>query len=212
MTHISCAVCQSSEATTLFRPRRSPGPVVRCRRCGLVYISPVEDKHAIIETGHAGMRPELLTTDNLDDLGDCWELALLPDKEKEWPALRINALDALSRIERFARPPGRLLDFGCGWGFFLGVAQERGWEAYGLEPMPGQAVHARAKFGAAVVADVLCEDTFPAGTFDVVTAFQVFEHVPNPADVLKKLKPALRPGGVILIEVPNIDTWRTPGA
>jgi len=151
--------------------------------------------------------PNVLASTDLRDIAGCWELSLLPAKAAEWPAFRLNAGDALDRIEQYVQPPGRLLDFGCGWGFFLGVASERGWEPYGLDPLPGHAVHARAKFGATAVTDILRDDTFPPDYFDAITAFQVFEHLPDPAGDLARLHRMLKAGGVILIEVPNIDTW-----
>ena len=207
--HRRCVVCCAERARLLFLPSQSPGPMVRCDKCSMVYISPIEDDHALISEGPAigSVDARLLTSSDLKDLEGSWELALLPSKEREWPALRINAFKALDHIERHVGQRRRILDFGCGWGFFLGAAKERGWEAFGLEPLPGQAIYARAQFKADVVTDVLHEDTFPAGHFDAITAFQVFEHLPDPADALQKLKRFLRPGGVIFIEVPNIDTW-----
>ena len=203
-----CPLCNSTVVRLLFRPRRAPGPVVRCRCCGLVYISPIERDQAII-TGPVlpDGREHILTSSNLEDLAGCWELAELPEREFERPALRRNAQDALWRLERYRSPPGRLLDMGCGWGHFLAVAREHGWEAYGLEPLAGRALYARAHTGATVITDVLREDTFPADFFDVVTAFQVFEHLPDPAGDLRRLYRCLKPSGIILIEVPNIATW-----
>ena len=204
-----CAICDQNRAEFLFRPKSSPGPVVRCQRCGLLYVSPVQDGHAVIKNGPVlgDLDPKSLTSADLRHIAGCWELSLLPAKEAEWPAFRLNAANALARIEQHVQPPGRLLDFGCGWGFFLGVARERGWEPYGLDPLPGHAVHARAKFGATVVTDILRDDTFPPNFFDAITAFQVFEHLPDPAGDLARLHRMLKPGGVILIEIPNIDTW-----
>lgn len=204
-----CAICNRDWAEFLFRPKSSPGPVVRCRRCGLLYVSPVQGGHAVIQDGPvlASLDPEVLTSSDLRDIAGCWELSLLPTKEAQWPALRANATDALDRLEQFVQPPGSLLDFGCGWGFFLGVARERGWEPYGLEPLPGHAVHARTKFGATVVTDILRDGAFASNFFEAITAFQVLEHLPDPAGDLARLRGMLKPGGIILIEVPNIDTF-----
>lgn len=179
-----------------------------CRHCGLVYVSPIEKGQAII-TGPivpAGQEYMLISS-NPEDLAGCWELAGLPEREAEWPAIHRNAQNALRRLERYRPPPGRLLDLGCGWGHFLAIASEHGWEPYGLEPLAGHALYARTYTGATVVTEVLHDDTFPPDFFDAVTAFQVFEHLPDPAGDLARLHRMLIRDGVILIEVPNIATW-----
>ena len=207
MTKRSCVVCGSSGSRPLFRPLASPGPVVRCPHCGLVYVGEIQHGGALVEAPVlAGERSDILQSCDLKDLAGSWELRQLPAKEAEWPALRLNARYALTRIAAQVPPPGRLLDFGCGWGFFLGAAAEVGWTPFGLEPLPGHAIYARAHFGATVTTDVLHANSFPPETFDAITAFQVFEHLPDPAGDLARLFRMAKPGAAILIEVPNIET------
>lgn len=204
----SCLVCGGERFTPLYRPARAPGPVVRCSECGFVLVAKVDDGRSIIdEQRAANIEERLRESCDLGELADCWEVSELPSKLAEDSALRANAQDALSHIERYTSPPGRLLDFGCGWGFFLDAAREKGWEIHGLEPLPGHALYTRGKVGANVITDILRDDTFPDDYFDVITAFQVFEHLPDPAGDLARLSCALRPGGIMLVEVPNIDTW-----
>lgn len=205
----SCVICECAERVVLYHPTHSPGPVVRCAQCGLVYIADIQKDDAIIDNDSIAEHIEqrLLHSRDLNDLVGSWEMTELMRKRGEETVLHLNALDALRRILPFRQPPGRLLDFGCGWGFFLGAAGQQGWEPHGLEPLPGHAIYARAQFGATVVTDILRTATFPPNSFDVITSFQVFEHLPDPAGDLNKLHAALKPGGVIVIEVPNIDTW-----
>jgi SAM-dependent methyltransferase len=182
--------------------------VVRCRGCGLVFVSPREDLRAIIDEGRPLAELERLRhSRDPRDLAGCWELDLLA---AETPALRqarrVNHQAALRWIAAHRPPPGRLLDFGCGWGFFLEDARAAGWQVQGLEPLPGHGVHARGALGLDVVTDTLRPDSFPPASFDVVTAFQVFEHLPDPGAELAKLHALLRPGGLVVIEVPNIAT------
>lgn len=207
VTH--CSVCDSTAVQPLYRPRRSPGPVVRCCNCGFVYISPIEDTHALIAEGPVlrGKHAAMLNSTDLNDLKDSWEAQHLAAKEFELPAIKLNAHDALTRIGYYIQAPGRLLDFGCGWGFFLAEVRAYGWEPYGLDPLPACAIYARVKAGATVVSDVLRPGIFPEASFAVITSFQVFEHLPNPNETLAQLVRLLRPGGVILIEVPNIRHW-----
>lgn len=205
---VPCPLCGALDQQPLYHPPRSPGPVGRCRRCGLVYVSPRLDTHALIFDGPtAGKSAEAVTSADMAEVQGTWEWPLLQAKENERPALDRNSQAALDILKNLAGQPGRLLDFGCGGGFFLGAAKAQGWETYGLEPLPGHAIYARARFGAQVLTDTLRADSYPAEYFDAITAFQVFEHLPQPREDLSKLVRFLRPGGALLIEVPNIDTW-----
>jgi SAM-dependent methyltransferase len=208
-----CPVCDEQRAKVLFRPAASPGPVSRCRNCGMVYIACIEDDHSSILDGAITYDQEnskLITSSNLDDIKDLWEYQFLPAKEAEWPALRQNANDALQRIELHVNRPvteGKILDFGSGWGFFLAAARERSWLTYGLEPLAACSIYSRAKFGLNVITDTLREATFPSDFFDAITSFQVFEHLPYPNQDIQVLHKSLRKDGIILIEVPNFETW-----
>lgn len=110
---------------------------------------------------------------------------------------------ALRWIEREGK--GRLLDVGCGPGTFLLVARERGWHVRGVEPTPEPALIAR-EAGLDVfngVIEDLPEDA--AIGFDAITSFEVLEHVSRPASILGKMRSLLRPGGRLLLSVPNLD-------
>ncbi len=174
----------------------------------MVYIGVREDQSALIFDGPflGDFAPEALTSSSIADVTSHWEWPILANKREEFPAIRQNAHIALDRVEAYHNGGRRLLDYGCGGGVFLNVAKERQWEVYGLEPLVGHAIHARGFAGATVIADTLRSDTFPLGYFDAVTAFQVFEHLPDPRAEMSKLASFTRAGGTLLIEVPNIDT------
>jgi cyclopropane fatty-acyl-phospholipid synthase-like methyltransferase len=178
----------------------------------MVYVSSIDDRHTLIFEGpvlYDGTTEQTLASSNMDDVRNYWEFQFVPEKEAEWPALRENAFDALQRMEKFL-PSGtdrRILDFGSGWGFFLAAARERGWETFGLEPLPACAVYSRSKFNLNIIVDTLREDTFPKDHFDCVTSFQVFEHLPYPATDVRHFHRMLKKGGLLLIEVPSFDTW-----
>jgi len=207
-----CPVCNQTLAKTLFYPTESPGPVSRCLYCGMVFIQAIEDAHAIIFDGPVlyNSVPQILTSSNLDDVKDSWEFNILPEKEAEAPAIRLNAVTALKRIEMLTGNPQnklRLLDVGSGFGFFLAAAKERGWKSYGLEPLPASSIYARAKFGLEITTDTLRENTFPENYFDVITAFQVFEHLPDPQGYIHLLSRFLKEQGLFFFEMPVFDTW-----
>ena len=208
-----CPVCGRDGTEILFSPRESPGPISKCINCGMVYVAVVEDPHALILNGpviYDGINQSTLTSSNLDEVKDSWELRDIKDKEAEVSCLRLNALDSLKRITTYVgqlKPNMRLLDYGSGFGFFLSVAKEQGWSAYGIEPLPATSTYARSKFDLTIITDILREDTFEKDYFDVVASFQVFEHIPNPNETMGILSKLLKRGGVILVEVPRFDTW-----
>ncbi len=97
-----------------------------------------------------------------------------------------------------------VLDVGCGAGAFLDMARSAGLRTFGLELNPTAAEKARAK-GHEIFDRLLPEvpaDACPGG-FDLITLFQVLEHVPDPVDILKQASARLKPGGYISIAVPS---------
>ncbi len=102
----------------------------------------------------------------------------------------------------------RILDVGCAEGRF-GEALKRmvpGREVWGVEINPAAAQAARARLDKVICADAttLAPQDVPAGTFDAITFTDSLEHMADPAVVLKALAPALAPGGVFVISVPNV--------
>jgi len=209
----SCPVCSQKNSKLLFHPKSSPGPVSKCLNCEMVFVARVLDDHALTFDGpvtFGQLDSKVLTSSDINDVKDLWEFIYLTDKESEMPTLRMNALDALKRIALYINKhpiEKKILDFGSGWGFFLATAKELGWDTYGLEPLPGPSVYARATFDLNIITDTLHENTYQADSFDVITSFQVFEHLPNPKEVIQNLHKILCKDGIVLIEVPNYNTW-----
>jgi SAM-dependent methyltransferase len=108
--------------------------------------------------------------------------------------LRLRELEGLA--------PGRLLDVGSGKGAFLAAARDAGWDVLGVESAPDAAEAARANFGVdVIVGDFLAMR--PLGTFDVVTMWHVLEHVTDPMGALERAAVSLKPGGRLVVSVPN---------
>lgn len=208
-SEIRCIICNANDPEPLFQPSHSPGPIVRCRQCGMVYVSPRQRPDFLIQDGPrlGNLPPSFLTSRSLPDVAASGSLPAMMEKSREYPIARRNHLLALQKIHAYRSPPGSLLDFGCEGGFFLETARQAGWNVQGLEPRPGPAIFARANFNIQVLTDTIRQDSFPLDSFDVITAFQVFEHLANPQDDLNILRSFLKPGGVILVEVPEIETW-----
>lgn len=111
------------------------------------------------------------------------------------------------KIERFL-PKGRVLDIGCGRGITLSQLKDDGWEASGVEISDVAATHARCLLGDTVfVGDVLAAP-WPDGSFDVVNIWHVLEHLPDPTEVLAKSRRLLREGGLLVVAVPNFESFQ----
>ena len=108
----------------------------------------------------------------------------------------------LREIVRLRRG-GRLLDVGCATGFLLEVAQQAGFEPFGLDPNPDAVRIAKQRFGERVQQGELDAAVFPGIRFDVVTLIDVLEHVPDPAALLAIVYERLAPGGVLAAVLPN---------
>jgi 2-polyprenyl-3-methyl-5-hydroxy-6-metoxy-1,4-benzoquinol methylase len=97
----------------------------------------------------------------------------------------------------------KLLDVGAGGGEVVYAAQKLGFDAIGLEPNQGYSEFARNQYGVRV--ETMHLDQLEEQDFDVITMFHVLEHLPNPARAIEFVYRKVRPGGYLMIEVPNIE-------
>ena len=124
---------------------------------------------------------------------------------------QVLALELLSAAT--SQADGRVLDVGCGDGFFLaeldrrGRLSERGWELQGIDVSPAVIANAQRWPYAFEQANLEQGIPFPDGSFDVVTAGEVIEHVYDPDRLLRESHRVLRPGGSLLITTPNLQAW-----
>lgn len=157
--------------------------VVRCRRCSLVYLSPRPKRVLVIE-GYS-----------------CAKDKRYISQEK---GRGITFRNSLKRIKRL-RAGGKLLDVGAASGTFVRMAVEAGYDAHGVEPSRWMCDFAKKNYGVRVLPGVLEEQNFKDGSFDIVTMWDVLEHVPDPMATLQEVKRILTPDGLLVINYPRID-------
>jgi SAM-dependent methyltransferase len=160
--------------------------IVECQQCGLVYTDPRPDGHDIVETYQAVEDP-------------------LYVEEREGRVLTFE--HHLEPLERLTGPPnGRpLLDVGCYTGIFVEIATRHGWEAWGVEPSRWAVEHAHAH-GLHVVPGTLDTADLPEAHFDVVTMWDVIEHVADPRETLQQAHRLLKPDGLLVVHTIDIDS------
>lgn len=180
----TCNVCGGDDSRHLATQRGYR--VVRCRRCGLVYLNPRPPSERILD---------LYATYHARNGGDAASWDRLMRRVFRESADLLCASSAGS-----GRP--RLMDVGCGFGGFVGMMQGRGWDAEGVDPSPA-VVEAAQRNGRRVRLGALGAVGVDHGVYDAVTMFYVLEHLPDPMRALRTLWNVLKPEGTILIRVPH---------
>lgn len=99
-------------------------------------------------------------------------------------------------------PPGRLLDVGCSYGWFLAEAAREGWVATGIDPDASSVARARAR-GCDVTVGRFPDDLNNRGPYDIVTFNDVFEHLREPLEVLDACRSLLATHGVVVLNLPS---------
>jgi SAM-dependent methyltransferase len=194
MINVLCPLCGKDRGTEYLKVPDSLGitretfTLVRCGECGMVYLNP---------------RPSSDEMSRFYPQGYCWQ-----EKAGGLTGLYRNLI-LKAEVGLFSRrlpKPGRMLDVGCGSGDYLEIFRGRGWEVCGLESSGPAGSYARDVRKLDVRQGELLEAVFPENRFDLVTYFQVLEHVVDPRLQMRECFRILRPGGTLLVQVPNIES------
>ncbi len=196
-----------------FRDRKFRNcPCCRCSSCKLRYVI---DGFRIVKCKTCGFVYEqnpLRADSSPQNYNACFENAAVieeqapnmnTERQRPWNIYhcRIGLLESIV-------PQGRLLEIGCGRGYFLHLAKERGYDVTGIEISPVAAEYAKGKYNI----HVLTGDMEKMGplkmSFDIVTLWHVLEHFYDPAAVLEKVNKLLDPGGYLILEVPNFNSLK----
>jgi 2-polyprenyl-3-methyl-5-hydroxy-6-metoxy-1,4-benzoquinol methylase len=119
----------------------------------------------------------------------------------------LNFQNKLEQIEKRVGRRGKLLDVGCSFGFFLDAAQQRGWSVEGLDISAYAAEYANSRFKLPVQNAPVTEARFAPQTFDVITMWEVVEHLPRPVEALRHLSRFLADDGIMVFGTPNVSSY-----
>jgi 2-polyprenyl-3-methyl-5-hydroxy-6-metoxy-1,4-benzoquinol methylase len=179
-----CHLCSSLHFRRIHQ--RNQWKYVMCLDCGLVSIDP---------------HP---SADELSGNYDSY-LPESPEEIRQWKTMmRPIVVKSAKLIEtELGNNPGRLLDIGSGYGFFLEEMKTRGWEVGGVELSETGRKYTRSRIDVPVHSDPLESLCLPENHYDVVTLFYVVEHLPDPVSTIREVRRILSPGGVVLLRWPH---------
>jgi len=176
--HKQCLVCKGTKLKPLVGFEKHH--LVKCGSCGFVFCKPIPTKEELDAVYEGYGRNDYLSD------------------------LTIQAYErVLDSFEPY-RKTNKLIDVGCGIGYFLEVAKKRGWEVYGTE-FTQEAVNICEAKGANMELGVLDPSNYEPQSFDVVCSFEVIEHINNPREELGNFNKILRKGGLVYCTTPNFN-------
>lgn len=164
--------------------------IINCGTCGFIHIDPIPSQEELDRI----YREEYYTEEKPLFIQRCME-------DIEWWNVVYD--DRYDFFEKIISPDRRrILDIGCGPGFFLERGKERGWECLGIEPSKQAATHAKG-LGLDVENAFFGDIRFKTDGFDVIHLSEVLEHTPDPTSLCKRVYTLLSDGGIICVVVPN---------
>lgn len=194
MKTVSCNLCGLSNSVPYRqltdRFTHESFQLVRCINCDLIYLNPRPTMAEIGRYYPPDYEPHHVAN----------------DASTKWHIERLRQIQ-LDFVEKYHPVKGNLLDIGCATGEFLVAARDRGWQVEGIELVEEAAQVAREKHQLHVhvgaVETVLDED----GVFDVITMWDVLEHLFDPQTIFKRCAKTLKQDGKLVFTVPNLDSY-----
>lgn len=183
--YAKCNLCGAEDFRVLIKDPDSD--VVKCKKCGLVYINPmISEEKAITSIASDGNAAE--------HIREVWQ----DSKNKLF-------FSNIKKIDSYIKGRGTLLDLGCGYGIFMKIARDNHWKAVGIELSDSAYRYAREKLGLEVYNKTLKQVNFPDNTFEVVTLWEVLAEMTDPLGELKEIKRVLKKDGLVAFRLHNAD-------
>lgn len=177
--HKKCLLCNSQRISALSGFEKAH--LCTCQSCGFVFAQKIPTQKELVEHYEGYQRNDYLS----------------PITIKRYHEL-------LDKFEPY-RKTGRILDVGCGIGYFLEVAKERNWKVYGTE-YTDDAIKICSDKGITMQQGKLDPNGFEPGSFDIITSFEVIEHINNPLEEINNFNKLLRIGGLVYVTTPNFNS------
>ena len=190
---MACVICECAEFRFLFE--RDRFRIEKCMSCELVQVTNMPAPEEFPQVYDRAFFDEAYTG--------------LETSDKAQRYVYLNFGNKLDQIERRIGRRGKLLDVGCSFGFFLDAARQRGWSVEGVDISAYAASYARSHLNLSVQQAAVTEAQFPNQSFDVITMWEVIEHLPQPIQALQHLSRLLKDDGMMVYGTPNVDSYLT---
>ena len=189
---LDCPICKNH--SVYFNHIIDTYSVRKCRICRLQFLSPLPSNTTL---NHIYNADYFLGSHDLDNLVRVWSL------KRKTARLYLEQLQSYGSLQN-----GNLLEIGCGTGDFLVEAQSKGFNVSGLEISQHAVNMANGKLKLNKVMQGTLENIeLPPNSFDIIVFFDVIEHVNNPLEFMTSVYQCLRPGGMIFMVTPSLDSW-----
>lgn len=188
---IACVVCGGTKNS--FFTKKNNFDLYRCAACGHIFIYPMFTHDAIS-----------LYDDDYFSGAEKGSGYIDYDKDKE--PMRGVFVAYMKKIEHLFPKKGALLDVGAATGFFVDIAQNMGWKTRGIE-ISKFATEIAHKKGLDVVCGVLEVGVFKEKSFEVITLWDVLEHLEDPNKEIKICAKLLKQNGIAVINTPDSGSW-----
>jgi 2-polyprenyl-3-methyl-5-hydroxy-6-metoxy-1,4-benzoquinol methylase len=189
---VACAICGGHDTRHLYE--KSGYGIAACAGCGLIYANPRAPQEKIL----ARYSRNYFWNEYLPSLGAA---------EGKYDMAQFDLRHAALLQMMAARAPGtRLLEVGCGAGFFLKAAERAGWQVEGIELSEEASRFAAERLQLPIRRERAETAPIASASFDAAAMFDVIEHLFDPRAVLTAIARALVPGGLVVISTPNFDS------
>jgi 2-polyprenyl-3-methyl-5-hydroxy-6-metoxy-1,4-benzoquinol methylase len=190
----SCVFCNTSKIKVIIPSYALPCKVavLKCSDCGLVFLE---------------SREEANQEDREERLYWQGEQKQIYLQEQVQKAFEDEFAKRLAELRKYLPSNGSLLDVGCGVGHFLNKARDFGYFVKGLDISPVAAQAAKEKYNIEVDVGTLEQADYPHNHFDVVSLWDVIEHIRRPLENMKAINHFLKPGGILVMKTPNEDSF-----
>jgi 2-polyprenyl-3-methyl-5-hydroxy-6-metoxy-1,4-benzoquinol methylase len=192
-----CPYCGPSSPVSRMERKKLIMDILQCGKCRLIFRWPLdtaEDLDIHYETQFAEESPQVRLPEPSD----------LPTLIKsDFATIFGPDLGHKMSILKAVRRHGRVLDYGCSWGYSSYLMRKNGYEVVGLEVAKSRAEYARKYLGITVIDTLAALDSVPAGSFDIVYTNNVLEHLPSIGDALASCARLLADDGIAMHVLPN---------